>query len=213
MFQIPELRDSFLTGFEAEFWIEQEEIARRASENDSADWEEAFGNNLNKIHTMVGDHHVLVQSYYEGPSSPARVKITTADWGEEVDFPFVPADILRRHLGVLTGLLASTTIDVYFHLRTSSIPAEGLVRDLAGVRTSVGDDELVITGAELVIRGFPSDSLSWSVSKSDSWVYGKFSRSSQCKVTDQILDDAVHSAKSRVNHFILAEQRISHGAT
>lgn len=123
----------------------------------------------------------------------------TAEWNE-----------VAAALAELTEVPGQIAFDAEYSVSRAELPPQGIIASMLGVKTSVAGEQLLLTGANFMIRGFPMDSVSWYVLDGDV-IRGTVARRTTEKFHKNWLADALYVAQSRFQRLILEQPtRSSH---
>jgi len=112
-------------------------------------------------------------------------------------------------LNELVDIRGYLQIEASYELPRSELPRQGIVALMIGLRTLVSGEELLLKGADFAIRGFPSDSLSWFVSR-EGTVRGTVTRRTNEELGENTLLDMLFVAQTRYARLILEQASQSH---
>jgi len=113
-------------------------------------------------------------------------------------------DEIGRVLTRLLNIPAELRLDAGYVVAREELPPQGIVASMLGLRTAVSGEELLVTGANFAMRGFPDDSISWFISR-EGKVRGKISRIATEPIRDVTLTDLLFVADARFHRLILEQ--------
>jgi hypothetical protein len=66
-----------------------------------------------------------------------------------------------KKLEVFLGKEVNLTVEAVFSIEREKIPQDSLVSSMIGLRTVAGNEQFLLSGAQLAVRGFPEDTVAW----------------------------------------------------
>jgi hypothetical protein len=82
---------------------------------------------------------------------------------------------------------------------------------MLGVKTTVAGEELLLTGANFTMRGFPEESVTWFISQSGA-LRGTVTRMAMIEMSDSFVVDSLYRAQTWFHRLILENSEAAHAA-
>lgn len=158
---------------------------------------------------------VLSLSFHEPPPVPELAELA-AQLGQEWDFSLAEweqsdAESIWNPLSLFLEKTVNLFVKASFTVERGSLPADSLVASMIGLRTKAGEEQFLLSGAQLAVRGFPDDTISWYLKPGSDGqeVAGEVTRRWVEKFRPQSISDAVHVLEARFNRVVRAHSNIT----
>jgi hypothetical protein len=125
-------------------------------------------------------------------------------------------DSLWNQLGVFLDKTVDLFVNAAFSVDREGLPSESLVASMIGLRTTAGEEQFLLSGAQFTVRGFPEDKISWYLKPglNGPMVEGEVSRTWVDKFQPESISDAIHVIETRFNRVVRAQSNIrAHAAS
>jgi hypothetical protein len=158
----------------------------------------------------------LSLSFEKPPPGPELFELAMQpgqDWGFSLDkWEQSNPDNIWNPLSVFFGETVNLFAKASFTIDRDSLPADSLVASMIGLRTKAGEEQFLLSGVQLAVRGFPDDTISWYLKPGSHGqkVSGEVTRQWVEKFHPESINDAVHVLEARFNRVARVESSIRH---
>jgi len=168
----------------------------------------------------IGDLEAsLSVSFQKPPRTPYR-----ADLAAELleDYPFSldkweqsDPESIWKPLSAFLEKTVNLFVKASFTVGRDELPTDSLVASMIGLRTKAGEEQFLLSGAQLAVRGFPDDTISWYLmpGSNGEQVAGDVTRQWVEKFRPESISDAVHVLEARFNRVVRAHSNMAAHAT
>ena len=107
-------------------------------------------------------------------------------------------------LSLFLGHATSLHLEASFSIDRGRVPPHSLVSSMIGLKTSAGEEQFLLSGAQFSVRGIPGDTISWYL---PAWEGGKklsgqVVRESSEGFHSESIADAIYLAQARFNRMV-----------
>jgi hypothetical protein len=126
------------------------------------------------------------------------------------------SDSIWNELGVFLDKTVDLFVNASFSVDRERLPSESLVASMIGLRTTAGEEQFLLSGAQFTVRGFPEDKISWYLKSglNGQMIAGDVTRSWVEKFHPESIHNAVHVIEARFNRIVRAQSNVrAHAAS
>jgi hypothetical protein len=118
--------------------------------------------------------------------------------------------VVVNSLSMFLGHVTSLHLEASFSIDRSRVPPHSLVSSMIGLKTSAGEEQFLLSGAQFSVRGFPGDTISWYLPpwEGGKKLSGQVVRESTEEFHAESIADAIYLAQSRFNRMVLAQSEV-----
>ena len=168
----------------------------------------------------IGDLEAsLSVSFQNPPRTPYR-----ADLAAELleDYPFSldkweqsDSESIWKSLSAFLEKRVNLFVKASFTVNRDQLPTDSLVDSMIGLRTKAGEEQFLLSGAQLAVRGFPDDTISWYLmpGSNGQQVAGDITRHWMEKFRPESISDAIHVLEARFNRVVRVHSSIAHATS
>jgi hypothetical protein len=120
-----------------------------------------------------------------------------------------PATVANA-LSILFGHVTSLHLEASFSIDRGRVPPHSIVSSMIGLKTSAGEEQFLLSGAQFSVRGFPGDTISWYLPPREGGkkLSGQVVRESNEEFHSESIADAIYLAEARFNRMVLAQSEV-----
>lgn len=156
----------------------------------------------------------LTVSFEDPPPSPTLSEIGWGqDWGFSLqEWEQADQDAIWNTLAIFSGKSVNLFVKATFLVDRDDVPSDSLVSSMIGLRTKAGEEQFVLSGAQLAVRGFPDDTVAWYLKPGSNGqkIAGEVTRYWMEKFRPESINNAVYVIEARFNRVFKVPSSLRH---